>query len=289
MLALQAAALCRGAMLVLIPIVTAAEPKSAPVNPVPVPPSLEVLPAEEQRLPLQLDHFGPEARRPRAVISVAGETPPAADLVLASYAGGRPSGRLPLVWMGSKPWVARVDLPTDVDAVALLAGPEQHEVQRQSVPQTRTGDPWSAGRSRVLANPTREILLSGSDWKLGSFPMGTGESAQAFRTDGDLSAYRTVAVPGEIPLQMGLTGPDLYFQSRALTLINEREWWCRKTFRTPAEAKGAVTRLVFDGVDYYSNVWLNGEKLGDHEGMFARLPPSMSVVSCGPTAITCWW
>jgi hypothetical protein len=31
-----------------------------------------------------------------------------------------------------------------------------------------------------------------------------------------------------------------------------------------------LMRLVFDGVDYFADVWLNGEKLGSHEGAYTR-------------------
>jgi beta-mannosidase len=254
----------------LMALADAAEPGPAPSASVPAL-AIKILPPEENRLPLQLDQFGPAARTARAVITLDGAAAPTADLHLAGYDGDRQVARYDLAWMGEKPWVARVDLPAGVDAVAVLSGQDQRELKRSPVPRAaRSGNPWTSDtRPRALAMVSHEVKLSGSDWKLGSYAMGTGESAKAFQMDCDLSSYRTVAVPGEIPLQMGLSGPDLYYQSRALTFINEREWWYRKSFRTPAEAKGAVARLVFDGVDYYSTIWLNGEKLGEHEGMFS--------------------
>ena len=61
---------------------------------------------------------------------------------------------------------------------------------------------------------------------------------------------------------------DLYYQSKELTLVNEKEWWYRKQFVASPESAGRVVRLVFDGVDYFATVWLNGEKLGEHEGCY---------------------
>ncbi len=115
--------------------------------------------------------------------------------------------------------------------------------------------------------PSQETLLSGSDWKLGSFAMGEGEAAGAYKPAFNDSAFRSVTVPGEVQLQTGLKGKDLYLQSKALNLINNKEWWYRKTFTVPAADRGKLLRLQFDGVDYYSTIWLNGEKIGAHEGM----------------------
>lgn len=41
--------------------------------------------------------------------------------------------------------------------------------------------------------------------------------------------------------------------------------WFRRRFKRP---KAEEVRLLFEGVDYFAEVWLNGEKLGEHEGYF---------------------
>lgn len=152
----------------------------------------------------------------------------------------------------------------------------------------------AAGESRAAA-ATSETLLSGDDWKLGSFPFGEGERLGAFRPEYDASGFRPVAVPGVVQLQIGLKGMDLYYQSKELTLVNEKEWWYRKSFTVPDHSAGKTVRLVFDGVDYFCTVWLNGEKLGEHEG--AYVPFEYDVTSKlnldGPNQltvkVTCPW
>lgn len=122
---------------------------------------------------------------------------------------------------------------------------------------------------RVLAiAKTTSILLSGNDWKLGSFKFGEGEKRGAFRTGFDEQGFATVEVPGEVQRQIGLKGMDLYYQSKTLTLVNEKEWWYRKQFTIGKGEAGKYIRLVFDGVDYFATVWLNGEKLDEHEGTY---------------------
>src|SRR5262249_33085275 len=76
---------------------------------------------------------------------------------------------------------------------------------------------------------------------------------------------------------IGLRGMDLYYQSKTLTLANKKEWWYRKWFIVGKREPGKLIRLVFDGVDYFSSIWLNGEKLGDHEGSY--VPFSYEVTS----------
>ncbi len=122
--------------------------------------------------------------------------------------------------------------------------------------------------SEVLVAPTQDSLLSGADWRLGSFAMDEGESRSPFAANFDDHAFRTVAVPGEVQLQIGLKGMDRYYQSRELSLVNKREWWYRKHFVAPPGYAGKLNRLVFDGVDYFTTVWLNGDKLGSHEGAY---------------------
>src|SRR3990172_2146375 len=113
-----------------------------------------------------------------------------------------------------------------------------------------------------------ETLLSGPDWKLGSYPLDERGSQEPFLAGFDERSFKTVTVPGEVALQLGLKGMDLYFQSKALTLINEQEWWYRKRFQVSKSDEGKLLRLVFDGVDYFGTVWLNGEKRGEHEGCY---------------------
>src|ERR1039458_5028451 len=50
---------------------------------------------------------------------------------------------------------------------------------------------------------TTESLLSGADWKLGSFAMDKGVEHQVYRPEFDDRSFSTVNVPGEVQLQIG--------------------------------------------------------------------------------------
>ena len=130
------------------------------------------------------------------------------------------------------------------------------------------GESAESPKGIAAVSEAKEILLSDSDWKLGSFPMDQGEGQKAFLPEFDDSGFRTARIPGEVQLQLGLKGMDLFYPSKTLTLVNDQEWWHRKRFVIPQESAGKLVRLVFEGVDYFATVWLNGEKLGEHEGTF---------------------
>lgn len=64
--------------------------------------------------------------------------------------------------------------------------------------------------------------------------------------------------------------PDPYYgtNSKAYHWVDEKIWYYKKTFPLDETAKGKRAYLCFDGVAYYSRLWVNGVLLGEHEGMF---------------------
>lgn len=110
--------------------------------------------------------------------------------------------------------------------------------------------------------------LNGGDWKLGSFAIGAGIKAGVQEVNFDDSGFRTVQVPGEVQLQVGLKGQDLFRETKELTSINTKEWWYRTRFRASPPLPGKKIRLQFEGADYFATVWLNGRLLGEHEGTY---------------------
>jgi beta-mannosidase len=113
-----------------------------------------------------------------------------------------------------------------------------------------------------------DVPLDGGDWRMGSFDFDEGVKAGAPTESFNDSAFRTVTVPGDTQLQAGFTGVERWFETKDLIAVNGHEWWYRKHFHAGAKAAGGVTRLVFDGSDYFTTVWLNGQLLGTHEGTY---------------------
>ncbi len=64
--------------------------------------------------------------------------------------------------------------------------------------------------------------------------------------------------------------PDPYFETNneQLLWIEEREWWFFKEFTAPVEPPGQQYHLIFEGLTYRANIWLNGVSIGNVAGMF---------------------
>ena len=50
--------------------------------------------------------------------------------------------------------------------------------------------------------------------------------------------------------------------------VDDHCWWLKRDFEFPVVPESRV-HLVLSGVDYVSDLFLNGTHLGRHEGMFS--------------------
>lgn len=128
---------------------------------------------------------------------------------------------------------------------------------------------WLSAAAAAAAGPQERmsISLDTSAWQLSGCEFGEGEKAGLASKPGSPFRTITVMVPNDVQLTEFVKDP--LGQSPDLVSVNKMEWWYTKEFATPAGA-GRMVRLVFDGVDYFADVWLNGVKLGSHEGAYTR-------------------
>jgi beta-mannosidase len=79
------------------------------------------------------------------------------------------------------------------------------------------------------------------------------------------------SVPGNVELDLMAAGvlPDIFVGNNVHeTLKYERhEWWYRRDFEAPAAKVGERVMLVFEGLDCFGTVWLNGERIGETDNM----------------------
>ncbi|WP_158825504.1 glycoside hydrolase family 2 protein [Mucilaginibacter lacusdianchii] len=70
----------------------------------------------------------------------------------------------------------------------------------------------------------------------------------------------------------------------------EKPYWYRTTFNVPAADKGKIFQLIFKGINYRAEVWLNGKRIADSTqmaGMFAEysLKVSKQIVAGGQNVL----
>lgn len=79
-------------------------------------------------------------------------------------------------------------------------------------------------------------------------------------------------VPGDVHVDLFRAGKirDPYFSdySKECAWITEKDWLFKKTFILPANFKKEKTKLIFEGIDTYSTIWVNGIKIGITDNMF---------------------
>jgi len=63
---------------------------------------------------------------------------------------------------------------------------------------------------------------------------------------------------GELP------HPYYHLNSKKYNWVPDKVWYYRRQFQVPSSVQGQYVFLCFDGLGYYSKIWLNGELLGRH-------------------------
>lgn len=84
----------------------------------------------------------------------------------------------------------------------------------------------------------------------------------AFETSVPNSVHWSYYKAGKLP------HPYANLNSTQYRWIEEKAWYYEKNVEVPATARNNKVLLCFDGIDYFSKVWVNDSLLGVHEGMF---------------------
>jgi beta-mannosidase len=110
--------------------------------------------------------------------------------------------------------------------------------------------------------------------RLKDFAPGEGVLVGAFQERFDEEGWIPIPVPGDVHralLDAGRIEDPFYDRNEEkCAWIEDREWWYRMTFDGPQEPlrPGERLLLVFQGLDTFATIWLNGEELGGHSNMF---------------------
>ena len=180
-----------------------------------------------------------------------------------------------------------MNIRTIILALALLAGCS-HTAAAQSMhrqkPSTNFGLPSPQAKEtlpyssvpvvmpqRVIKTAVRTDMSSeqANIWKI----LSGWELCEGDRTGSD--EWYNAVVPGTVLTTLVQQGiyPDPYFGLNNLTIPDDlcrKDWWYRCSFPVPEEAEGKRLELLFEGINYKADIWLNGIKIGNIAGAFTR-------------------
>ena len=110
------------------------------------------------------------------------------------------------------------------------------------------------------------IQLDGEAWEMGHVRPGRGID--------EVDKWQPASVPGNVRLDLLRNGliedPFIGLQNDSSRWVEKFDWWYRREF--PLDRDSSVrTLLVFQGVDYECEVFVNGIKAAEHAGMFSPL------------------
>nr|WP_295926247.1 sugar-binding domain-containing protein [uncultured Dyadobacter sp.] len=115
---------------------------------------------------------------------------------------------------------------------------------------------------------SQHVELSGDGWRLGytDKPVGALSELKGIRDEFQTSVPNSVQwsyyKAGKLP------HPYYHKNSEQYAWMDEKVWYYRKSFQMPQSTDGQYAFLCFEGLDYFSKVWVNDSLVGVHEGMF---------------------
>jgi beta-mannosidase len=110
--------------------------------------------------------------------------------------------------------------------------------------------------------------LSGAGWTLGYLdqPIGTLADLKHIK-----DSFQT-SVPNSVHWSYFKAGklPHPYYGKNSVQYewLDEKVWYYKRAFPMPEKQGDNYVFLCFDGIDYFSKVWVNDSLVGIHEGMF---------------------
>lgn len=136
-------------------------------------------------------------------------------------------------------------------------------------------------RKEKKSIPTKLIPLQNGEWiitdgwELGTSTQVIESEKSIFNLDFDTHKWYNATVPGTVLTTLVDQGvyPDPYFGLNNMSIpdtLAHIKWWYRTTFDSPADITGKRIRLLFNGINYRAEIFLNGKKLGNMTGAFIR-------------------
>jgi beta-mannosidase len=113
-------------------------------------------------------------------------------------------------------------------------------------------------------------------WKLKDFAPGEGRALGAFTEHFTMDdEWIAISAPGDVYQALTAAGriQDPFYDQNELACawVRDREWWYRLAFSSAEAATLQADErfhLIFEGLDTFATIWLNGQELGSSSNMF---------------------
>ena len=119
--------------------------------------------------------------------------------------------------------------------------------------------------------------LSGMRWRMKMMLPGEGVKKGLHELpseDIETLVWNNAKVPGDVYTDLWRAGiiEDPYFGRNSVKAqwVQQYEWWYSLQFGFTENVTNQTVELIFEGVDYSCEVWLNGHYLGKNDGAFSK-------------------
>ncbi|UXP30998.1 hypothetical protein N6H18_11620 [Reichenbachiella agarivorans] len=138
---------------------------------------------------------------------------------------------------------------------------------------------WAQPNTTITHEESSQQIrdLSGFRWRMKMMLPGEGVKRGLHKLpseDIETLVWNNAQVPGDVYTDLWKAGviDDPYFGRNSVRAqwVQGYEWWYALQFQVTEDITDQVVDLLFEGVDYSCEVWLNGNYLGKHEGVFSK-------------------
>lgn len=127
-----------------------------------------------------------------------------------------------------------------------------------------TAEPPAVPLARTEPPALKRIASAPPEWKPETLDLnGEWELAWGEKGGPPTSEWRKVRVPGTAHVQWL---PEAQWYTREAAWVSRKMWWYKRRIAIPASWAGKSLRLQFEATDYYADVFLDGRRVGRHEG-----------------------
>ncbi|MCE4361338.1 glycosyl hydrolase 2 galactose-binding domain-containing protein [Xanthomonas hortorum] len=147
----------------------------------------------------------------------------------------------------------------------------------------RSAAAFSTPVAKPVPNAPALQPLDAASWRVGAWQLAAapdlGQATGATLSRSDYAAgkttWRAATVPGTVLTTLVDRGvypdPDIGLNNMAIPeSLSRQDWWYRSSFDVPAALQGRRLELLFNGINYAGEIWVNGTQVGRTRGAFAR-------------------